>query len=147
MSVIIISRLRRFRGAKLWHMSRRNRLFIDCAAMITILGTMAIVTNVPSRVEKADAAVFQRVLLTYRQPSHAVTEVLTSRGWMMVDSNHPWIALTKNNVPVPADQVWRRTAEFASLSEGMDEPAWVIRALYSRKGLFFKPTLPRSKLA
>lgn len=232
MSVIILSRLRRFRGSKLWHMSRRKRLFIDCAVMITILVTMALVTNVPTRVEKADAAVFLRVvgltpqirppkafddqivvireiqgkilklvphnlgippfesrepenmfrlghglcydrsrsiekalkhvgfrtrhvyvlyrtgksflpaLLTYRQPSHAVTEVLTGRGWMLVDSNHPWIALTKNNLPVPADQVWRRTAEFASLSEGMDEPSWVIRGMYSRKGFFYKPFLP-----
>jgi hypothetical protein len=85
---------------------------------------------------------FVPALLTYRQPSHAVTEVLTSRGWMLVDSNSAWIALTKNNLPVPADQVWRRVEEFASLSEGMEKPAWVFRGLYSRKGSFYRPYIP-----
>ena len=31
--------------------------------------------------------------------SHAVTEVLTSRGWLGVDSNEPFVLLDKNNYP------------------------------------------------
>jgi hypothetical protein len=58
---------------------------------------------------------FFSALFTYRQPSHAVTEVKTSRGWIFVDSNTEWIGLTRLGEPVSADDVWRRYAEFESL--------------------------------
>jgi hypothetical protein len=83
-----------------------------------------------------------RAALTYRQPSHAVTEVRTSRGWMLVDSNSRWIALTKKGEPVPADRVWQRVADFYSVPEGLDQPAWMFQGLYSRKGFFYKPYFP-----
>lgn len=83
-----------------------------------------------------------RALLTYRQPSHAVTEVRTSRGWMVVDSNSPWIALTREGEPVPMDSISSRAAEFAWLPDNMDEQAWAIRGLYSRKGFFYRPFIP-----
>ena len=31
---------------------------------------------------------------------HAVTEVKTSKGWIFVDSNKPWVALTRQGEPV-----------------------------------------------
>jgi len=52
---------------------------------------------------------------------------------MLVDSNKPWIALTKKNEPVSAGDVWRRPGDFSSLPVGMGSPAWVFRGLYSRR--------------
>ena len=38
-------------------------------------------------------------LLIKGSSSHAVTEVLTSRGWLGVDSNEPFVLLNENNYP------------------------------------------------
>ena len=36
--------------------------------------------------------------------SHAVTEVLTKKGWLVVDSNDPWLSLDATTSPV---SIWR----------------------------------------
>ena len=43
-------------------------------------------------------------LLIPGTPSHAVTEVLTSRGWLGIDSNEPFILVDKDNVPFTYEQ-------------------------------------------
>lgn len=85
---------------------------------------------------------FFKALLHYGQSSHAVTEVKTSRGWMFVDSNTPWIALTRGGEPVNADNVWRKYAELANPPLYLEPAWWAIRGMYSRKGQFFEPFLP-----
>lgn len=55
---------------------------------------------------------FLSALFHYGQASHAVTEVKTSKGWMFIDSNTEWIALTRDGQVVNADDVWKRAAEF-----------------------------------
>ena len=82
---------------------------------------------------------FWRSLFTYRQPSHAVTEVKTSRGWMMVDSNSQWIALTRDGQVVGADDVWKRAAEFDTIPSYLTHRWWAIRGMYSRKGQLYPP--------
>ena len=77
---------------------------------------------------------FLGALLHRGHPSHAVTEVKTSRGWMFVDSNSPWIALTRQGQPVNADDVWRRADEFERRPQYLRSPWWAIRGMYSRKG-------------
>ena len=77
---------------------------------------------------------FIRTLFTRASPSHAVTEVKTSRGWMMVDSNSPWIALTPAGAVVNADEVWKRAGEFGAIPQYLRPPYWAIRGMYSRKG-------------
>ncbi|HSK40999.1 MAG TPA: hypothetical protein VK943_14620, partial [Arenibaculum sp.] len=47
-------------------------------------------------------------LMTPQVPSHAVSEVLTSRGWMVVDSNSRWIGLTSDGTPVALDELSKR---------------------------------------
>ncbi|MGV1045693.1 transglutaminase domain-containing protein [Limnohabitans sp.] len=74
-----------------------------------------------------------------RSKSHAVTEVKTSRGWLMVDSNSPWISLNSNMMPVPADQVHVRKLEFQHPPPFVELPFWAIRGMYSRKGQFYRP--------
>jgi hypothetical protein len=71
------------------------------------------------------------------QSSHAVTEVKTSKGWMLVDSNTAWIAITRDGEPVNADDVWRRFGEFHNAPSYLAFPWWAIRGLYSRKGKFY----------
>jgi hypothetical protein len=85
---------------------------------------------------------FFGALLHYGQSSHAVTEVKTSRGWMFVDSNTQWVALTRQGTPVNADDVWRRYAEFDSAPAYLKPAWWAIRGMYSRKGQFYEPYLP-----
>jgi len=41
-------------------------------------------------------------LIRRGHPSHAVTEVKTSRGWLYVDSNQPWVAVNRDGQPLGA---------------------------------------------
>lgn len=82
---------------------------------------------------------FIKALLNKGQNSHAVTEVLTSKGWLLVDSNSPWISIARDQSPVPADAVWLRTSEFTSIPQYMTHPYWAIPGLYSRHGQFYPP--------
>ncbi|MBB3229570.1 transglutaminase domain-containing protein [Halomonas stenophila] len=85
-------------------------------------------------------------LLTPQVRSHAVTEVLTSLGWLVVDSNEPWISLDKRYQPLSIDQI----SELGSsgIEEVlMSQPETSIYAggftfvygLYSRHGMFYPP--------
>lgn len=82
---------------------------------------------------------FLSALFHYGQPSHAVTEVRTSRGWMLVDSNTEWFALTRDGQVVGADDVWRRADEFDRMPGYLNAPWWAMRGMYSRKGQLYPP--------
>jgi hypothetical protein len=83
-----------------------------------------------------------QAIFKYRQPSHAITEVKTSKGWMFVDSNSEWIAITRQGEPVNADDVWRRFGEFANPPPYLKDPWWAIRGMYSRKGHLYEAAIP-----
>ncbi|MGB4347345.1 MAG: hypothetical protein WBJ21_13220 [Burkholderiaceae bacterium] len=85
---------------------------------------------------------FWRAVFKYGQPSHAVTEVKTSKGWMFVDSNTEWVAITRQGEPVNADDVWRRFEEFESPPPYLQHPWWAIRGMYSRKGQLYGAGIP-----
>jgi hypothetical protein len=85
---------------------------------------------------------FLRALVRRKHPSHAVTEVKTSRGWLYVDSNMPWIALTHAGEPLGAGGVWKHFDELDGAPEYVRGPWWAIRGLYSRKGAFYAPYVP-----
>ncbi len=89
---------------------------------------------------------FLLAITSYGHPSHAVTEVKTSKGWMLVDSNNQWIALTRGAAPVNADGVWQRFAEFDNSPIYFSSPYWAIRGMYSRKGQFYEPFVPFPEL-
>ncbi len=44
-------------------------------------------------------------LLTPGNPSHAVTEVLTKKGWLVVGSNTPWLSIDIDGNPVSMRQI------------------------------------------
>lgn len=77
--------------------------------------------------------------------SHAITEVKTSRGWLVVDSNFRWISLGKNNQPVSIEQI-RKAARLHNLQfatpvplDIYQQPFSYLFGLYSRHGLFYPP--------
>jgi hypothetical protein len=82
---------------------------------------------------------FLSAAITRKQSSHAVTEIKTSKGWMFIDSNTAWIAVTRAGEPVNADDVWRRFDEFENPPPYLKDPWWAIRGLYSRGGHFYRP--------
>ena len=82
-----------------------------------------------------------------RSSSHAVTEVLTSRGWLGVDSNEPLILLDQDNLPNTYEQaIHNGLIDSLSTSTFTDyfykKPLVYVIGLYSRNGTFFEPYLP-----
>jgi hypothetical protein len=87
-----------------------------------------------------------RAFFTFGTESHAVTEVKTARGWILVDSNEKWISLTRDGNPVPAGDVFERASEFETLPRAFNVPYVAIRGMYSRRGQFYRPYLPYPQL-
>ena len=85
-------------------------------------------------------------LMTPGIPSHAVTEVYTKRGWLVVDSNNRWISIDRHGNPLSIAQIklsiegpdeipWRRHPP----NRIYREPFTFIFGLYSRHGKFYPP--------
>lgn len=81
-------------------------------------------------------------VMTKGQPSHAVTEVKTSGGWMVVDSNDRWISLTRSGQPVSVKDVWIRFSEFNDAPVSYSKHYWAIPGMYSRKGHLYGMPVP-----
>jgi hypothetical protein len=85
------------------------------------------------------------LLLTYRAKSHAVSEVLTSRGWLAIDSLDPWVALDEDLNPLSIEQLAARAEHqtkqnwSGKSSPFYDEPFLRVYGLYSRHGMFYPP--------
>lgn len=89
---------------------------------------------------------FLKSLTTPGVASHAVTEVLTQKGWLVVDSNHRWVSLDSNNNPVPISQIQLMAAGSNNISWNQEppnkkylQPFTYVYGLYSRHGKFFPP--------
>lgn len=87
-------------------------------------------------------------ILFHHVPSHAVSEVQTKKGWLMVDSNTLWISLNTANQPVSISQFqepgWAGRWSSAILQpdrQVYNQPFIVVYGLYSRHGLFYEPFL------
>lgn len=89
---------------------------------------------------------FWKTFFTEGTDSHAVTEVKTSHGWLVVDSNTPWISLAADGEPVRADHIYAQAYRFASLPAYWNRPFWAIRGMYSRHGQFYWPYIPYPQL-
>jgi hypothetical protein len=83
--------------------------------------------------------------------SHAVTEVRTREGWMVVDSNFPWIAFTNDGRPMGMAEVRADVGvgqlHWAAPFEGHQniiyrEPFRHLFGVYSRHGRFYPPFNP-----
>jgi hypothetical protein len=87
-----------------------------------------------------------RALFTYGTETHAVTEVKTHKGWMLVDSNSTWVSLTRNGTPKHAGDIYGRAADFDDLPDYFNKPYIAIRGMYSRRGQFYRPYIPYPEL-
>jgi hypothetical protein len=96
--------------------------------------------------ETGETLSFWSAFFTHGIDSHAVTEVKTSRGWLVVDSNTLWISVATDGNPVDADQIALQVNRFASIPEYWTRPFWAIRGLYSRRGQFYPPYIPYPEL-
>ncbi|MFH2090454.1 MAG: transglutaminase domain-containing protein [Pseudomonadota bacterium] len=84
-------------------------------------------------------------LLRRNVSSHAVTEVLTAKGWIVVGSNYPWVSHGRNGSPVSlqemrADKTFKYTNLDKSPGAGIfDQDFDYVYGLYSRHGKFYAP--------
>jgi len=89
-----------------------------------------------------------RSLTTKDTISHALTEVETRRGWMIVDSKTRWAGLTSDGKPLDLASVrqdphrkWNSAVK-DPLPEIYGAPFTWIYGLYSRHGRFYPPYDP-----
>jgi hypothetical protein len=87
-----------------------------------------------------------RSLLTPGVYSHAVTEVLTQKGWLIVGSNSVWVSTDVDNLPVSIKELKFRIDNSIplNLSSVSSEkiyykPFGYVYGLYSRHGKFYPP--------
>jgi Transglutaminase-like superfamily len=87
-----------------------------------------------------------KALITPGPTSHAVTEVLTQKGWLVIDSNRRWVSLDTNKNPVPITQIQLMAAGSNNISWIQEppnrkyiNPFTFVYGLYSRHGKFFPP--------
>jgi hypothetical protein len=86
--------------------------------------------------------------LSPRTSSHAMTEVNTSRGWMLIDPLSRWIGLTADGRALSADMLERDSKLVQSVWDARvkDSPNGIlahkfldVNGLYSRHGRFYPP--------
>lgn len=88
-------------------------------------------------------------LLTVVTPgvdSHAVSEVLTKRGWLVLDSNTPWMAVDAQQQPLSMQKIQEAAAGSEGVHFGSPVPEEIFAkpfiffyGLYSRNGRFYPP--------
>ena len=86
-----------------------------------------------------------KALLSTGVENHAVSEALTKKGWLVVDSNTEWVSLDKQNRPYSMKKIrcvkrisWEKPmgSEMKKICEG---PFNFLYGLYSRCGRLYPP--------
>lgn len=88
-------------------------------------------------------------LVTQGVPSHAVSEVLTGNGWLVVDSNAAWLSLDARGGPLSIDAIADAAKNGTRLQFRSPPPTDIylhpftrVIGLYSRHGRFYPPYDP-----
>lgn len=113
-------------------------------AIETVLRTAGYDVRHASIYSTAEAGSALSALATPRVPSHAVSEVKTSRGWMIVDSNRDWLGLTTSGKPLDLEQLREtdRRLVIGRPTKIFNGPFTYVYGLYSRHGGFYPPYNP-----
>ncbi len=82
-----------------------------------------------------------RALTRRGTESHALTEVRTSRGWLLVGSNHKWISLSRDGEPVGLKGLKKHFRDESSSPAWIKRPFAAVIGLYSRRGQLYPPFL------
>lgn len=89
-------------------------------------------------------------LLTPQISSHAVSEVKTAKGWMLIDSNVRWIGLTEDGLVKSLEDIqsldhtavrWN-SRNLVEMSNIFSKGFTYVIGLYSRHGRFYPPYSP-----
>ena len=93
---------------------------------------------------KTDSTVWS--LISPGVSSHAVTEVLTKNGWLVVDSNNRWISIDINKQPISIQDIMLSTKNAKHIKWFQPPPSDIYKlpftyvyGLYSRHGKFYPP--------
>jgi hypothetical protein len=86
-------------------------------------------------------------MLTPNILSHAQTEVLTKKGWVVLGTYEKWISLDKNNLPYSANMInynykkinWKYDVPFNLNGLYVYDNNILVYGLYSRHGKFYPP--------
>jgi len=97
--------------------------------------------------EKTGSAL--RAIMTVGVPTHAVTEVLTKNGWLVVDSNAYWVSTDAEGRPASMEKIQYDVEHSVPIRWGEEPPLIVyekyakpftfVYGLYSRHGYFYPP--------
>lgn len=94
--------------------------------------------------ERTNSAI--KSLFTPGVSSHAVTEVLSKKGWLVIDSNAPWVATDTNDQPVSIEKLQLNTENSYPIKLKKEPPSGIytkpftfVYGLYSRHGYFYPP--------
>ena len=95
---------------------------------------------------KEDTGSAIKAIMTVGAPSHAVTEVLTKSGWLIVDSNAHWVSTDSEGRPISIDKIQFGVEHSVPVQWGLEPPSPIyakpvtfIYGLYSRHGYFYLP--------
>lgn len=93
---------------------------------------------------RKDGENYWRPLFAASRDSHAVTEVLTEKGWVIVDSNDRWLTIDKDGKPVSAAQLEQQAYSNALWKNLAPNEIYFTRVtavygLYARHGRFYPP--------
>ena len=125
--------------------ARHGACFDRSRAIETILRSYGFQTRHAAMYSTVETGSALRALATPDNISHALTEVKTSRGWMIVDSKTRWAGLTSDGQPLDLaairanpDRKWNRNVP-GRLPEIYAAPFTWVYGLYSRHGRFYPP--------
>ena len=112
-------------------------------------------TRYASLYQKMPGKNFFQIMLTRTHDgtqSHALVEVKTSKGWLVVDTRNRWISLDIHNDPVSLVALenfaeMQRWPQWSPLSKEkkyalLERPFYILYGFYSRHGRFYPPYTP-----
>lgn len=87
-----------------------------------------------------------KAIMTVGVSSHAVTEVLTKKGWLVVDSNARWVSTDSEGRPISIEKIQYGVEHSVPIQWGLEPPSFIyaqpfifLYGLYSRHGYFYPP--------
>jgi hypothetical protein len=129
---------------------RRSGLCYDRSRVLEKIFTYLGFTNRHLAMFEREANIHSyETILFHHTPSHAISEVLTKKGWLMVDSNSLWISLNDDYQPVSMPQLqhyyrqeqeihWAKPTD-AQFNHFYNSRCIALYGLYSRHGRFYPP--------
>lgn len=94
---------------------------------------------------KKETGSFFKSLITPGVDSHALTEVKTAKGWLVVDSNKEWVSLDDKSQPISISEIIKNKKNIHKRllndfpSDIYMDDFFAIYGLYSRHGMFYPP--------